>query len=39
MREIAKYRILSTPGLVVDGQVRSVGRVLSPDDVKQLLRG
>ncbi len=39
MREIAKYRIMSTPGLVVDGQVRSVGKVLSPDDVKQLLRG
>ncbi len=39
MREIAKYRILSTPGLVVDGQVRSVGKVLSPEDVKGLLRG
>ncbi len=39
LREIARYRILSTPGLVVDGQVRSVGRVLSPEDVKYLLRG
>ncbi len=39
IREIAKYRILSTPGLVVDGQVRSVGKVLSPEDVKALLRG
>ncbi len=39
MREIAKYRILSTPGLVVDGQVRSVGKVLSPEDLKKLLRG
>ncbi len=38
VREIAKYRVLSTPALVVDGTVRSLGRVLSPDAIKELLR-
>ncbi len=26
-----------TPGLAVDGKVVSVGKVLSPDDIKKLL--
>ncbi len=38
IREIVKYRVLSTPALVVDGTVKSLGRVLSPDAIKEILR-
>jgi predicted thioredoxin/glutaredoxin len=33
-----KFSVMSTPALVVDGKVRSVGKVLAPEDVKKLLR-
>ncbi len=39
MREIMKFRIMSTPALVVDGTVRSSGKVLSAEAVKMLLQG
>lgn len=39
LREIMKFKVMSTPALVVDGRVRSVGKVLSAEDVKALLRG
>ncbi len=38
VREIVKYRVLSTPALFVDGTVKSLGRVLSPDAIKKILR-
>ncbi|GAO02678.1 thioredoxin family protein [Anaeromyxobacter sp. PSR-1] len=38
LREIMKFNVLSTPALVVDGTVRSTGRVLSPAAIKDLLR-
>lgn len=38
VQEIVKYRVLSTPALVVDGTVKSLGRVLSPDAIKEILR-
>jgi len=38
LREIMKFKVMSTPALVVDGQVRSTGKVLSSEDVKALLR-
>lgn len=38
LREILKFNVLSTPALVVDGTVRSTGRVLSPAAIKDLLR-
>lgn len=38
LREIMKFKVMSTPALVVDGAVRSTGKVLSPEDVKTLLR-
>ncbi len=38
VREIMKFRVMSTPALVVDGQVRSAGKVLSPAAVKALLQ-
>lgn len=38
IREIMKFKVMSTPALVVDGVVRSTGKVLAPDAVKALLR-
>ena len=35
--DIAKYGVMQTPALVVDGKVLSYGRVLSKNDVKKLL--
>jgi len=34
---IVGYGIMTTPGLVVDGQVVSAGRVPSVDDIKRLI--
>ncbi len=39
MREIMKFHVMSTPALVVDGNVRSSGKVLSAEAVKALLQG
>lgn len=35
--EIAAHGVMSTPALVIDGKVVSVGKVLSTDDVEKLL--
>ena len=35
--DIMKFSVLTTPGLVVDGKVRSAGKLLSVDDIKKLL--
>jgi small redox-active disulfide protein 2 len=37
VREIMKFRVLSTPALVVDGAVKSTGRVLAPEAIRDLL--
>ncbi len=37
LREIMKFKVMSTPALVVDGRVRSTGKVLTPEAVKALL--
>jgi small redox-active disulfide protein 2 len=39
IREIMKFKILTTPGLVIDGEVKAAGKVLSPEDIKKLLVG
>lgn len=36
-KEIAKYGIMRTPGLVVDGKVLSYGRVPDKDEIKNML--
>jgi small redox-active disulfide protein 2 len=38
VQEIMKFRVLSTPALVIDGTVKSLGRVLTPEAIKELLR-
>jgi small redox-active disulfide protein 2 len=35
--EIMKFGIMTTPGLVVDGVVKSAGRLLSVDEIKRHL--
>ena len=37
IKEIMKFKILMTPGLAIDGQVKAAGRVLAPEDIKKLL--
>jgi len=37
IREIMKFNILMTPGLVIDGQVKAAGRVPSSEEIKRLL--
>ncbi len=35
--DIMKFGVMTTPALVVNGQVKSAGRVLSADDIKRTL--
>lgn len=37
IEEIMGYGVMSTPALVVDETVKSMGRVLSPEDIKKFL--
>lgn len=37
INEIMKFGVMVTPALAVDGQVKAVGKVLSPDQIKQML--
>jgi small redox-active disulfide protein 2 len=37
INEIMKFGVMMTPALVVDGNVKAVGKVLSPEQIKQLL--
>jgi len=37
IKEIMKFGVMSTPALVVDGQVKVVGKVLSPEQIKAML--
>ena len=37
INDIAKFNVWQTPGLVVNGDVRSVGKVLSMEAIKKIL--
>lgn len=37
IREIMKFNILMTPGLAVDGEVKSAGKILSPADIGKII--
>ena len=36
--KIMEYGVMSTPALVIDEKVVSYGRVLSPEEIKKLLK-
>jgi len=36
--EIMQFGVMSTPALAVDGVVKSVGKVLDPEQIKKLLQ-
>ena len=37
INEMMKFGVMMTPALVVDGEVKAVGKVPSPDEIKQML--
>lgn len=37
LNEIMNFGVMMTPGLVIDGVVKSVGKALSKDEIKKLL--
>jgi small redox-active disulfide protein 2 len=37
INEITSYGVMMTPALVIDGQVKAVGKVLTVDDIKKML--
>jgi small redox-active disulfide protein 2 len=36
--EIAKMGVMSTPGLVIDGEIKSVGKLLTPEQISEYLK-
>lgn len=38
IEDIMAMGVMSTPGLAIDGKVKSTGRVLTKDQVEELLR-
>ena len=36
--EIVSYGVMSTPGFVVDDEVKSTGRALTVDEIKEILQ-
>ncbi len=38
IQEIMKFRILMTPGLAIDGKVKTAGRIPPPDEIKKMLQ-
>jgi len=37
INEIMKFGVMMTPALAIDGQVKVVGKVLSPEQIKAML--
>ncbi|MFH1327562.1 MAG: thioredoxin family protein [Candidatus Bathyarchaeota archaeon] len=37
LEKITEYAVMTTPALVVDGEVKSAGKVVSPDEITKLL--
>ena len=37
VNQIMTFGVMMTPGLVIDGEVKTVGKVLSQDEVKKML--
>ncbi len=39
INEIANYGIMMTPGLVLDGEVKASGKLLSVEEIQHILQG
>jgi len=39
IQKIISYRIMATPGLIIDGKVKCAGRIPSVDEIKEWIRG
>jgi small redox-active disulfide protein 2 len=37
IKKIMEYGVMMTPGLAIDGEVKSVGKVMSAEEIKKLL--
>jgi small redox-active disulfide protein 2 len=37
INEIMKFGVMMTPALAIDGQLKSIGKVISPDEIKKML--
>jgi small redox-active disulfide protein 2 len=37
INEIMKFGVMMTPALVIDGEVKAVGKILSPEQIKAML--
>ena len=37
INEMMKFGVMVTPALAIDGQVKSIGKVVSPDEIKAML--
>lgn len=38
MDQILKYKVMMTPALVIDGEVKSTGKVLSAQQIAEMLK-
>jgi small redox-active disulfide protein 2 len=38
MKKILEYKIMGTPGLVINGEVKSSGRIPRPEEIKAWLQ-
>ena len=39
INEIMKFGVMMTPALAIDGDIKSTGKILSRDELKELLAG
>ncbi len=37
IQKIMEYGVMNTPGLVIDGEVKSTGKLLSPEQIAEFL--
>ena len=37
INEIIKFGVMMTPGIAVNNEVKSVGKVLSPEEIKKII--
>lgn len=38
IKEISKYKVFGTPGLVINGKVKAQGRIPSPEEIKKWIQ-